>query len=161
IYNVSPVLHEPSPRSMSVATSAKGWAVKRGERLKLAASYDDERPHVAVMGIMHVYIASGRAPKRACPAKPNDVQAHRLPFPGAPGRPAPPPVSVDLSTRDDNGAAQPIADLPGPFSTLAGDARVEVRNATFSPRKLSVPAGSTISWKFDDKIQHDVTVIGG
>jgi plastocyanin len=161
IYNVSPVLHEPSPRSMSVATSASGWPVRRGEKLRLTASYDDERPHVAVMGIMHVYIASGRAPARACPAKPDDVEAHRLPFPGAPGRPTPPPVAVDLSERDDSGAAKPIADIPGPFERLGGNTTVDVRNAAFSARKLSVPAGATVSWRFDDKIQHDVTVIGG
>jgi plastocyanin len=161
IYNVSPVLHEPSPRSMSVATSEQGWPVRRGEKLRLTASYDDERPHVAVMGIMHFYIAAGRAPASACPARPNDVEAHRLPFPGAPGRPTPPPVTVDLTTRDANGAAQPITGLPGAFDVLRGNATVEVRNVAFSPRKLSVPAGATVSWKFDDKIQHDVTVIGG
>src|SRR6185369_16206872 len=73
----------------------------------------------------------------------------------------PPPVSVDLSERGADGAAKPIADLPGPFEQLGRDATVEVRNATFSPRKLSVPAGATVSWRFDDKIQHDVTVVGG
>jgi plastocyanin len=161
IYNVSPVLHEPSPRSMSVATSAKGWPVKRGETLRLTASYDNERPHVAVMGIMHVYIAKGLPPASPCPAEPKDVEAHRLPFPGAPGRPTPPRVSIDLSERGADGAAEPIADLPGAFSKLGGNATVDVRNAAFSPRKLSVPAGSTISWRFDDKIQHDVTVVGG
>jgi plastocyanin len=161
IYNVSPVLHEPSPRSMSVTTSAKGWPVKRGEKLRLTASYDDENPHVAVMGIIHVYIAHGAPPAGSCPAAPKDVQTHRLPFPGAPGRPTPPRVSVDLSARADDGAAQPIADLPGPFDVLRGDATVQVRNAAFTPRKLSVQAGATISWQFDDKIQHDVTVVGG
>jgi plastocyanin len=161
IYNVSPVLHEPSPRSMSVATSAKGWAVKRGEKLRLTASYDDESPHVAVMGIMHVYIADGDPPATSCPAAPNDVEAHRLPFPGAPGRPRPPRVTVDLTERGADGAAQPITDVPGAFSRLGGDATVDVRDAAFSPRKLSVPAGATVSWRFDDKIQHDVTVVGG
>ena len=161
IYNVSPVLHEPSPRSMSVATSAEGWPVRRGEKLRLTAAYDDESSHVAVMGIMHVYIADGDPPATSCPAAPNDVEAHRLPFPGAPGRPTPPHVSVDLSARGADGAAQPITDVPGAFSRLGGDATVDVRNAAFSPRKLSVPAGSTVSWRFDDKIQHDVTVVGG
>jgi plastocyanin len=161
IYNVSPVLHEPSPRSMSVATSADGWAVKRGEKLRLTASYDDESPHVAVMGIMHVYIARGAPPAKSCPAEPADVQAHRLPFPGAPGRPTPPHVSIDLSARGADGAAHPIADVPGPFDALGGDATVDVRDAAFSPRKLSVPAGATVSWRFDDRVQHDVTVVGG
>ena len=29
IYNLSPVLHEPAPRSMSVITSRQGWPVKK------------------------------------------------------------------------------------------------------------------------------------
>src|SRR5918999_866289 len=32
IYNLSPVLHEPAPRSMSVATSVTGWGGSRGGR---------------------------------------------------------------------------------------------------------------------------------
>ncbi len=67
---------------------------------------------------------------------------------------------IDLSARGDDGAAHPIAGVPGPFDALSGDATVEVRDAAFSPRKLSVPAGATVSWRFDDRVQHDVTVVG-
>ena len=131
IYNVSPVLHEPSPRSMSVVTSATGWAVTRGETLRLTASYDNEHPHVAVMGIMHVYIARNGPPATPCPAEPVDVNLHRLPFPGAPGRLTPPLVSVDLSVRGTDGVAHPITDVPGPFDVLGHHALV-VRNFAFS-----------------------------
>ncbi len=34
IYHLSPVLHEPAPRSMSVVTSERGWAVRKGDRLQ-------------------------------------------------------------------------------------------------------------------------------
>jgi hypothetical protein len=88
IYHLSPVLHEPAPRSMSVVTSQNGWRVRKGDRLKVTSLYSDAAPHSAVMGIIHLYIASGKARASRCPANPQDVQEHRLAFPGAPGRDA-------------------------------------------------------------------------
>ena len=162
IYHLSPVLHEPAPRSMSVVTSASGWRVSKGDRLRVTSLYSDSAPHSAVMGIMHLYIASGRGRTAACPANPTDVQEHRLAFPGAPGRDAPPLVTPQLSALDANGVAQPVmGDLPGPLKTLSGDATVGVRNVAFSPRRLSVPAGATVRWNFGDPIRHDVTLAGG
>ena len=32
-----------------------------------------------------------------------------------------------------------------------------MRDYAFSPRKLSVPSGATVRWRFDDAVQHDVT----
>ena len=81
IYNLSPVLHEPSPRSMSVATSAAGWAVSRGDRLKVTSRYANSSPHSAVMGIMHLYIAHGAGRPEPCPPLPADVQEQRLAYP--------------------------------------------------------------------------------
>lgn len=161
IYRLSPVLHEPSPRSLSVATSATGWPVQRGERLRMTAKYDAERPHVAVMGIMHVYIAPGAAPAPACPPLPADVETHRLPFPGAPGRPAPPRVIMDISVRGRDGRARPIEGVPGPTRVLRGDARIDLRDIAFRPRKLSVPRGATVRWRVAERVTHDVTVARG
>ena len=90
IYNLSPVLHEPAPRSMSVATSVAGWAVSRGDRLKVTSRYANDSPHSAVMGIMHLYIAHGPGRPEPCPALPSDVQEQRLAYLGAPGRDAAP-----------------------------------------------------------------------
>jgi plastocyanin len=162
IYHLSPVLHEPAPRSMSVVTSQTGWAVRKGDRLRVTSLYSDSAPHSAVMGIMHLYIASGKGRTARCPANPADVQEHRLAFPGAPGRDAPPLVTPQLSALDNNGVAQPVmGDLPGPLKTLPGDATVAVKNVAFAPRRLSVPAGATVRWNFGDPIRHDVTLAGG
>jgi plastocyanin len=159
IYNLSPILHEPAPRSMSVVTSARGWPVRRGERLRVTSVYSNGAPHSAVMGIMHLYIAPGRGAKRCSPT---DVQTHRLNFPGAPGGTIPPRVTPQLSELDGDGVAKPITGpLSGPLRTLSGDATVAVRNAAFTPRRLSIPSGATVRWRFGDPIRHDVTLAGG
>jgi plastocyanin len=158
IYKVSPVLHEPSPRSMSFENSSTGWAVKAGERLRLDALYDNTRPHMGVMGIMHVYIAPPKPGAAKCAPLPTDVKEERRAFLGGPGREAPPAVTMDLSERGDDGVARPIAELSGPPQQVDGDVEVDVRDYAFSPRKLSVPSGATVRWRFDDAVQHDVTV---
>jgi plastocyanin len=162
IYHISPILHEPAPRSMSVVTSRRGWAVRKGDKLRVTSTYSDAHPHSAVMGILHVYIAAGHGRTSRCAARPTDVQVHRLKFLGAPGRDRPPAVTPQLSALDGNGVAQPVdGPLPGPLTTLAGNAAVNVRNVAFSPRRLSVPRGAVVRWKFEDPIKHDVTLAGG
>ena len=161
IYNLSPVLHEPAPRSMSVVSSATGWAVARGDRLKVTSRYANTSPHSAVMGIMHLYIAPGAGRPEPCPAPPADVQVQRLPFLGAPGRELPPLEQPELSQLGADGVAYPVADLTGPIARLAGDADVRVRNAAFTPRRLSVPSGAVVRWRFGDPIEHDVTLASG
>ena len=161
IYNLSPVLHEPSPRSMSVATSATGWAVSRGDRLKITSRYANDSPHSAVMGIMHLYIAHGAGRSEPCPPLPGDVQTHRLAFLGAPGREAPPLEQPELAELGPDGIARPVADLTGPIAVRGGDAEVQVRNGLFTPRRLSVPSGATVRWRFSDPVEHDVTLASG
>jgi plastocyanin len=162
IYNLSPVLHEPAPRSMSVVTSRTGWPVRRGDKLTVVSTYSDEHPHSAVMGILHLYIAAGRGRTQRCPAPPEDVRVHRLRFLGSPGRGRPPVVTPQLSALDGRGVAQPVLGaLPGPLRRVSGDATVKVRNAAFAPRRLSVPSGAVVRWRFRDPIRHDVTLAGG
>ena len=161
IYNLSPVLHEPAPRSMGVLTSATGWAVSRGDRLRVTSRYADDSPHSAVMGIMHLYIAHGAGRPEPCPPPPADVQEQRLPFLGAPGRELPPLEQPELSALGADGIAYPVADLTGPVAVRDGDAAVKVRNAAFTPRRLSVPSGAVVRWRFGDPIQHDVTLASG
>jgi plastocyanin len=161
IYNLSPVLHEPAPRSMSVATSRTGWPVSRGDRLKVTSRYANDSPHSAVMGIMHLYVAHGPGRPQPCPPLPGDVAAHRLPFLGAPGRVEPPLEQPELSELGPDGVARPVADLTGPVAVRHGDAGVRVRNALFSPRRLSVPSGAVVRWRFSDPVQHDVTLASG
>jgi hypothetical protein len=162
IYNLSPVLHEPAPRSMSVVNSMTGWAVRKGDRLRVTSTYSNELPHSAVMGIMHLYIAAGKGRTERCPAPPGDVQEHRLPFLGEPGRAEPPVEVPQLSELDSNGVARPIeGPLDGPLRTLSGDATVTVAGAAFRPRRLSVPSGAIVRWRFRDPVRHDVTLAGG
>jgi plastocyanin len=161
IYNLSPVLHEPAPRSMSVARSRTGWAVSRGDRLKIVSRYANDSPHSAVMGTMHLYIARGAGRSEPCPPLPGDVEAHRLDFLGAPGREAPPLVQPELSELGPDGVARPVADLTGPIAVRDGDSDVRVRNAAFSPRRLSVPSGAVVRWRFSDPVEHDVTLASG
>jgi plastocyanin len=162
IYNLSPVLHEPAPRSMSVVTSKAGWAVRKGDRLRVTSSYSNEHPHSAVMGIMHLYIAAGKGRTERCPAAPPDAQVHRLAFLGAPGRAEPPVEVPQLSELDSSGVAQPIeGPLAGPLKTLSGDATVDIKNVSFRPRRLSVPRGAVVRWRFSDPIRHDVTLAAG
>jgi plastocyanin len=161
IYQLEPMLHEPSPRSMSLETSAAGWPVAAGDHLRVVANYDNERPHGSVMAIMHVYLAPGAAPSAPCPALPDDRQTHRLAFLGAPGRTLPPPVQIELSTRGRDGAARPLSKLSGPLHILKGDAAVAVRDVAFQPARLSVPAGAKVSWDFEDRMEHDVTLAAG
>jgi plastocyanin len=161
IYNLSPVLHEPAPRSMSVETSASGWPVSRGDRLEVTSRYANDSPHSAVMGIMHLYIAHGAGRPEPCPPPPADVQSRRLAFLGAPGRDVPPLEQPELSALDADGIARPVADLTGPVAVRPGDATVNVRNAAFAPRRLSVPSGAVVRWRFGDPVQHDVTLASG
>ncbi|MCW2494792.1 cupredoxin family copper-binding protein [Jatrophihabitans sp.] len=41
-------------------------------------------------------------------------------------------------------------------STSSGTT-VQVKNFSFEPDSLSVPVGTTVTWKFDDSVKHNVT----
>ena len=148
IYNLSPVLHEPAPRSMSRVISASGWAVSRGDRLTIISRYANDSPHSAVMAMMHLYVARGAGRPTPCPPLPDDIRTLRLPFLGAPGLEAPPLEQPELSELGPDGVARPVADLTGPIAVRSGDADVRVRNGAFSTRRLSVPSGATVRWRF-------------
>ena len=157
-YNVLPVLHEPGPIATGWIESARGIAVRRGERLRVTALYDGERPHVRAMGIWHVYLAPGRAPRRRCGPLPRDLSNE---LPPTPGRLAPPPVTVPLTGLDPSGVAVPIDRPPGPVESPGKRARVVVGNRSYSVRNLAVPLGGTVSWSFRGLGYHDVTVADG
>ena len=73
IYRVHPLLHEPDPKSISWKQWSDGWAIGRGDRLRVSAVYDNTRPHMRVMGISHVYLAADKAVERGCaPAPANE-----------------------------------------------------------------------------------------
>ena len=55
-----PILHEPGPTKMSAFRSTEGIPVAKGQRLRLAAVYENHAPHTRAMGIMLLFFAPGR-----------------------------------------------------------------------------------------------------
>ena len=48
-----------------------------------------------------------------------------------------------------------------PHRALAAETTVKISNFTFSPQKLTVPAGTTVTWVNDDDIPHVVAEKNG
>jgi plastocyanin len=63
---------------------------------------------------------------------------------------------VSACGSDSSGGTTPSASPAGSTgSGGAGDgSTVEIKNFMFSPMNLTVPAGTTVTWKFDDSTQH-------
>jgi plastocyanin len=59
------------------------------------------------------------------------------------------------------GGATSSAPVTASASTGSGTAvagsTVEINNFMFAPKTLTVPVGTTVTWKFDDSTQHTVT----
>ena len=92
----------------------------------MTAAYDAERPHMRVMGIAHVYVAADPpfAARPACEPAPRDgaiLDRH------APGRRAPPRVSMELA-----------GETTRPPSAIAGDVLVRVRGLRFDRPAISI-----------------------
>jgi hypothetical protein len=134
-----PLLHEPGPTHMSQFTTASGIPVAAGQTLRIAAVYDNERPHTRAMGIMLVYLAP-RHVTGCAPAPPLDVDL------GAPS--APPAFSMPLP-RAPRGTLSRW--LPG---TWVGDFR-------YGHERVVLRRGASFTWRFVGGTQHDVTVVGG
>ena len=133
-----PILHEPGPTHMAQFTSAAGIPVAAGQTLRLAAVYENERPHTRAMGIMLLFVAPAEV--SGCgPSPPLDVDA---------GEPAPPPRFAMPLPRKPRGA---VARVSG----------TTVRDFRFGHERVLVPLGSTFTWRFAGALQHDVTVVGG
>jgi plastocyanin len=157
-YHVKPILHEPGPIAMSYWGSLHGIPIAAGEQLKLTATYDNSRPHTRVMGIGVVYIAPDDSVTQRCAPLPGDRFSLRS---DEPGRASPPPFTVPLTGLDRRGQAIRIAHPPGRTAVLGGSTRVNVSGFAFSRPNLSVPRGSTVSWRFADPQIHNVTLASG
>jgi plastocyanin len=133
-----PILHEPGPTKMSSFRSTQGIPVAKGQTLRLAAVYDNGRPHTRAMGIMLLFLAPDAV--SGCGSSPRltvDL-----------GRPAaPPPFSMPLPRR-------PTGRVTTARSTWVGDFRYGVE-------RISLKRGTTFTWRFKGTVQHDVTVVGG
>lgn len=157
LYAVKPLLHEPDPKSISWWQSERGWPVIAGERMNLSALYDDTRPHMRVMGIAHVYVATDPAAPTSCAPPPADAEVLGASFAG--GRPLPPVGGLTLARRGSDGKAHEVSRPPGKTRVAGSRARVSVRRFAFSPANLSIAAGGVVRWSFEDKAQHDVTTV--
>jgi plastocyanin len=161
-YNVLPNLHEPGPISSSLLTTTTGVPVRKGERLRISTEYDGEMMHVRAMGIMHVYIAPGPEPADPCAPLPPDITEAMQKDPAA-GRLAPPKWIVPLTGLARDGRAIEIERPPGAIERLEAPrtVTVDVTSPRFKLNNLDVPAGTTLRWRFDDELKHDITVADG
>jgi plastocyanin len=66
-----------------------------------------------------------------------------------------------ISGCSNSSGSSPATATPAPSSSgsavAAGGSTVEINNFAFTPAKLTVPAGTSVSWKFEDSTQHTVT----
>jgi plastocyanin len=158
VYKVLPVLHEPGPINTSWFQTAKGIPVRKGEKIRVSGDYDDERLHVKVMAVMHVYMARDRHVAKKCVDLPSDFTNENIPVPG---RDKAPTVEVPLTGIGPDGKATTIDRPPGPIKRFNGSAKVTVSDFSYSLKNLSIPLGSSITWRFPDTISHDVTLANG
>jgi plastocyanin len=162
-YHVRPILHEPGPISMSGMLSEKGYPIAKGERLRLTADYDDQRPHTRVMGISMVYVAHKDVPD--CGKPPGDVQhLQAAELAGIPYRKHTPTFTVPLTRVGDDGKAHEIEQPPGARKALANGTTISVGSNFFGPANALVSRNTTLKWKFNSSGYdglHNVTLASG
>jgi plastocyanin len=158
-YNVKPILHEPGPINMTGFTSAAGYPVRRGERLRMDSNYDGRLLHTRVMGIMILFLAKDAAapPPSGC-SRPADLRDWGS---TEPGRSKAPRFKVPLTGLTRNGKARRISKPPGKRVLVKSGARIRVGDRFFSRPNLALPQGGTLSWRFASQQLHNVTVANG
>lgn len=159
LYAVRPLLHEPDPKSISWSQWSDGWAIPRGEKLKVSAVYDGSRPHMRVMGIAHVYLAPDDSVPPGCSAAPSAGETLGPSFEG--GRADPPAVNLTLAEWRGRGVAKEVARPKGRLIRRNGNATVRVNRFAFDPPLLSIPRGASVRWLFRDDRIHDATLVRG
>ncbi len=158
LYHVVPRLHEAGPIQTSWFTSKTGIPVAKGEVLDLHGLYANDHPRQSVMAITHVYIAPESQPPVGCSPLPAD--AHQT-APKAGERPSAPYQSIPLYTLDARHRPVVIDEPPGPSVPLADNALIDLRSFAFTPEKVTIAAGSTLQWRFDDLAAHNLTFASG
>jgi hypothetical protein len=133
----TPMMHEPGPVQMTTFSTAPGLPVRRGDTLRLSAQYDNSAPHTRVMGIMILYFSPGSV---------DGLSPSSIPLTGAPQRP--PYMRLPLLRRPRGPLARNIR------STAVGD-------YVFGNQRVSIPRGTTFTWRFVGAEQHDVTLASG
>jgi hypothetical protein len=146
VYLARPILHEPGPANMSGFLSQQGLPVAKGQRLKLTANYDNRYMHARVMGIMGVYFSPDPGVVNGCGPLP-PMQVYGSPVAG---RPDPPHFKIPLTRPPE-----------GRWRRLGSRSTIHVSDFAFHPERIVVRRGTTLRWKFDDYMLHDVTVANG
>jgi plastocyanin len=123
---------------MSSFRSTEGIPVAKGQKLRLAAVYENSAPHTRAMGIMLVFLAPS-AVSGCGPVPRLDVDL---------GRPSAPPAFSMPLPRAPKGPAKRAT------STFVGD-------FAFGVERILLRRGQTFTWNFRGAVQHDVTVVGG
>ena len=158
LYTTVPMLHEPGPLRTSTSRSIAGIPVQRGDRLRATALYDGERPHPAVMAMLHLYVARAPAPIPRCARVPAVLEDTAS---GFPGRARPPRVAVPLYGLTSRGRIRRIARPRGRMASVRGSTTIDVRRFAYRFPNLSVPLGATLRWRFLDREPHNVTLANG
>jgi plastocyanin len=158
-YTARPILHEPGPVDTRYFLSKTGIQVRLGETLTVTGLYDATKPHTRVMAIMHIYLARHAAPPRPdCAPLPADARYH---VKDQPVRLDPPDVSVPLNALGDDGHTHEITTPPWPLTELANPARIALEDNAFDPPYVRIKSGSWLTWRFNDRIEHNVTFASG
>jgi plastocyanin len=160
-YTVRPILHEPGPISMSGWLSAQGFPVKAGQRIRLTSRYDNERPHVRVMGINLVYFAPGEVAED-CGPPPTDAQnIQPAAVRGDKYRTKTPKFTVPLTGVNSKGKAVSISRPPGKTRTLKSGATIRAQDSYFSIPNSQIKKGAQLNWNFASPTLHNVTLANG
>jgi plastocyanin len=120
------------------------------------------------MAVMHLYIARGMPAGGLCAALPSDAREALLradsiaeaPL-GVPGRRVSPRVTVPLNALAPDGAIGAIPWPRGRTTPLASGASVAIRRDRFQYRKVSLPVGASLTWRFQDPGLHNVVLANG
>jgi plastocyanin len=156
-YNVRPILHEPGPINMSAFGSTTGLPVHAGETIRLNSIYDNSLPHVRVMGIVVVYLAPDPSVTQNCGPVPNwDVLKTNQP-----GRSGPIPFKIPLTGLDATGQAITINAPPGRLQKRGTNTVIPVGDRFFGAPNLRVRQGSWLTWQFNGRQLHNVTLANG
>jgi plastocyanin len=157
-YRAKPILHEPGPVDTRYFLSRQGIPVRKGETIRLTGAYEKTRPHPRVMAIMHVYLSPDNTVPTGCRPLPADrrelTKYKRV-------RTEPPAVNVPLNTLGADGHTHTVTTPLTGAKPLADGATVALRNARFTPGHVSVEAGSSLTWRFQDAIPHNVLLASG
>ena len=161
IYKLSPVLHEPAPRSMNVVTSADrlGGQPRRSPDGHLALrEYEPAQRRHGDHAPLHRPGDGGRGRARR---RPPTCRRSGSPSSARPAATRRRSNSPSCRRSAPTAIARPIADLTGPIAVRAGDAAVKVRNAAFTPAPPLGPQRRGRPLALRRPVQHDVTLASG